>query len=91
MEQSPSCESNRYSAGQEIPCLLWNPNVHCRFRKSPQIPRPCVKFRNKLFYTVSIFSPLSDLQAVGPPILGCSGPAKITEHSSEQKELPVKS
>jgi len=28
MEQSPSWEDNRFSACQEIPCILWNPKVH---------------------------------------------------------------
>ena len=35
MEQSPSCETNRFSASQEIPRILWNPNVHYSIRDSP--------------------------------------------------------
>ena len=31
MKQSPSCEAN----SQEITCILWYPNIHYRFHKSP--------------------------------------------------------
>ena len=35
MEQSPFLEANRFSANQEIPCILWNPKVHYRIHKCP--------------------------------------------------------
>ena len=37
MVQSPSWEANWFAASQEVPCILWNPKVHCRTHKHPWI------------------------------------------------------
>ena len=38
MEQSPSWQANRFSAGHEIPRILWNPK---RFITYSQVPATC--------------------------------------------------
>jgi hypothetical protein len=35
MQQSTSREANRFSASQEIPCILWNTKIHYRIYKCP--------------------------------------------------------
>jgi len=35
MEQSPSWEANRFLSSQEIPRILWNPNIYYRVCKFP--------------------------------------------------------
>jgi hypothetical protein len=35
MEQSPSGEAKRFAASQEIPRILWTPNVHNHIHKCP--------------------------------------------------------
>jgi len=35
MERIPSCEANRSSASEEIPCILRNQKIHYSINKSP--------------------------------------------------------
>jgi len=35
----PSWEANSHSASQEIPCLLWNPKIHCHVHRSTSLVR----------------------------------------------------
>ena len=37
MEQSPYWKVKRFSASQEIPHILWNPNVHYHIHNSPPL------------------------------------------------------
>ena len=46
MQHSPSWETTKFSASQEIPCNLWNPKVHYRNHKS-LLPVPVQKHINQ--------------------------------------------
>ena len=41
MEHSPSWEGNRFSASQEFPRILWNPEVHYSFGKKTSLLHLC--------------------------------------------------
>ena len=54
MEQSPFWEDDRLSASQEIPCIVWNPNVHSCIYKSP-LSVPILSYSNTVHDPVSYF------------------------------------
>jgi hypothetical protein len=48
-EHSPPWDATRHSDSQEIPRILWNPEVHCRVQnKNPPPPPPLVSVLNQI-------------------------------------------
>jgi hypothetical protein len=53
MEQRPPWEANSFSVSQEIPRILWNPEVHYHINNSPP-PVPMVPFRLLLILKIVV-------------------------------------
>ena len=54
MQQSPSSGGNRFSASQEIPCILWNPKAHYPILKFPP-PVPILRQNDPVHAPTSHF------------------------------------
>ena len=66
MGHSPSWETNRFSADQEIPYILWNPKVHCHIHKCPS-PVPILSHIDPVHITFWSFITLSSHLRLGTP------------------------
>ena len=66
MEQRPSCEANRFTASQEIPCILWNLKVHYHSNKCFSL----TVLQHDKFLRWGVVSTSPNPQAGGPPLVG---------------------
>jgi hypothetical protein len=53
MEQRPSWEANSFSASQQIPRVLWNPEVNYCFHKTPP-PVPILSQLNPVHVSIPL-------------------------------------
>ena len=79
MEYNPSWEANRFSAGQEIPGILWNPKIHYRIHKSPPAVPIVVQFQSISGVTVWMFC--NKLRFYGEELLAPRPTPKLEDHS----------
>jgi hypothetical protein len=66
MEQTPSWESNRFSASQEISQILWNPEVHYRIHKIPP-PVPTLTHISAVRGRIPLFKHLVNITLTSTP------------------------
>ena len=65
MQQRTSWEANQFSASQEIPRILWNPNVHYRIHKLP-LPVPIPSQLDPVHTPKSLFLMIESIQLNKP-------------------------
>jgi hypothetical protein len=97
MEQSPSWKANRFSASQEIPSIVWNPNVHYHIHEWPP-PVPILSHIEARVYVSwpcqfqrrGVVCTSSNHQSGGPPLVVCPGLhiQYIRSHASFLEAVP---